>query len=61
MSEAGFENKIVGELTVKEFRVLMQNCLDNDRLELQKRANEEFQRNQRVLLGMFNSNLIQDK
>ena len=48
MAKARFEKKQIGELTVKEFRTLMQECFDADRAELQKHANEEFSRKQRL-------------
>jgi len=48
MARARFEKKKIGELTVKEFRALMQNCFDADRAELKKRENEEFVRIQKL-------------
>ena len=48
MARARFEKKHISELTVLEFRKLMQECFDADRAELQKRANEEFARKQRL-------------
>jgi len=44
MARARFEKKQINELTIKEFRNLMQQCLDADRYELQRRKNEEEQR-----------------
>ena len=48
MAAARAERKLISELTVKEFRAVMQQCFDADRAELQKRANEEFARRQRI-------------
>ena len=44
MSRARFEKKQIGELTVKEFRTLMQECLDSDRAVLKGRKNAEAER-----------------
>lgn len=48
MARARFEKKQIGELTVKEFRTLLQQCFNADRAELKKIANEEFARDQRI-------------
>lgn len=40
MERARFEKKKIGDLTVKEFRALMQDCFDADRHELLKRKFE---------------------
>lgn len=51
MAAARFERKSLAQLTVKEFRALMQECFDADRLEMQRRKNELFFNNQRRMLG----------
>jgi hypothetical protein len=43
------DNRKISELTVDEFRALMQECFDADRVEQQRRAQEEWQRAQRVM------------
>lgn len=47
MAKARFEKKTISELTVKQFRSLMQECFDADRAVLWKRKNKEFARDQR--------------
>lgn len=40
MAKARFEKKQISELTVKEFRQLMQDCFDADRAEIKRREHE---------------------
>lgn len=52
MAKARFERKPVSELTVKEFRALMQQCFDADRNEVQRRKTVEYVRLQRISMGL---------
>lgn len=51
MDKARHERKQVADLTVAEFRVLMQECFDADRAELRRINNEEFAESQRRGFG----------
>jgi hypothetical protein len=53
MDKARFERKAISELTVSEFRSLMQECFDADRSEVIRRNNEESERLNRIRLGIY--------
>ena len=51
MAAHRFERKTLAELTVKEFRLLMQECFHADRFEVQRLKNEDWAFRQRVSMG----------
>lgn len=58
-----FENKKISELTVKEFRQVMQECFDADRGEVERReiAEKERLHKERLFYSQMTSGLLNDR
>jgi hypothetical protein len=55
MDKARFERKTISELTVAEFRGLMQQCMDADHNEVIRRKNEEIGRHYKQAIGIYDN------